>query len=89
MTGTGASAARWYWEWAKAVASADPAPADSVPVGFTDFASEIWGAPRSWAELAYPTLSYYNKADRGGHFPAWEQPELLSTEIRAAFASLR
>jgi pimeloyl-ACP methyl ester carboxylesterase len=89
VTGTGASAARWYWEWAKAVAAGRPEPDVSVPVGITDFAAEIWGAPRSWAELAYPTLAYYNKVDRGGHFPAWEQPEIFSAEIRAAFASLR
>ena len=89
LTGTGASAARWYWEWAQAVAAADPVPDVSVPVGVTDFAGEIWGAPRSWAELAYPTLAYYSRADRGGHFPAWEQPQLFAEEVRAAFRALR
>jgi pimeloyl-ACP methyl ester carboxylesterase len=92
LTGTGASAARWYWEWARAVAATDPAsppPAVSVPVGFTAFAGEIWGAPRSWAEKAYPSLTYFNEADRGGHFPAWEEPQLFSEEVRAAFRSLR
>jgi pimeloyl-ACP methyl ester carboxylesterase len=92
VTGTGASAARWYWEWFRAVgaaAEAGPPPDVSVPVGFTAFAGEIWGTPRSWAELAYPTLAYFNEADRGGHFPAWEEPELFTTEVRAAFASLR
>ncbi len=92
VTGTGASAARWYWEWFRATAAAaaaGPPPDVSVPVGFSAFAGEIWGAPRSWAELAYPTLSYYNQVDRGGHFPAWEEPQLLTQELRAAFASLR
>lgn len=92
VTGTGASAARWYWEWARAVAASAataPPPAVSVPVGFTSFGGEIWGAPRSWAEKAYPTLSYYNDVDRGGHFPAWEEPELFSAEVRASFTSLR
>jgi len=92
VTGTGASAARWYWEWARATAAAaaaGPPPAVSVPVGLTEFAGEIWGAPRSWAEMAYPSLSYYNEVDRGGHFPAWEEPQLFSEEVRAAFRSLR
>jgi pimeloyl-ACP methyl ester carboxylesterase len=92
LTGTGASAARWYWEWARAVAATDPAsppPAVSVPVGFTAFAGEIWGAPRSWAEKAYPSLTNFNEVDRGGHFPAWEEPQLFSGEVRAAFRSLR
>jgi pimeloyl-ACP methyl ester carboxylesterase len=87
LTGTGASAARWYWEWAHAVP--EPTADVSVPVGLTDFGGEIWGAPRSWAELAYPTLAYHNEVDRGGHFPAWEQPQTFSEEVRAAFRSLR
>jgi pimeloyl-ACP methyl ester carboxylesterase len=93
LTGTGASAARSYWEDALAraqiVASGKAPPAVSVPVGFTTFPGEIWRTPRSWAEKSYPTLSYFNEVDRGGHFAAWEEPELFTTEVRAAFASLR
>jgi pimeloyl-ACP methyl ester carboxylesterase len=91
LTGTGASAARSYWESARAQAlAAGQAPAQvTVPVGFTTFPDEIFRAPRSWVELAYPTLTYFNEADKGGHFAAWEQPELFATEIRAAFRPLR
>jgi pimeloyl-ACP methyl ester carboxylesterase len=91
LTGTGASAARAYWESGRAAAAAaGHAPAQvSVPVGFTAFPGEIFRAPRSWVEKAYPTLSYYHEADRGGHFAAWEEPALFATEIRAAFKSLR
>ena len=60
-----------------------------VPVGFTTFPGEIWATPRSWAEAAYPGLAYFNEVDKGGHFAAWEEPELFSTEIRAAFRGLR
>jgi len=91
LTGTGASAAREYWERgrAQALAAGQAAPAVSVPVGFTTFPGEIFRAPRSWVEKAYPTLTYFNEVDRGGHFAAWEEPELFATEIRAAFKSLR
>jgi pimeloyl-ACP methyl ester carboxylesterase len=91
LTGTGASAARSYWEAAQATAHAggQAPPSVSVPVGFTQFPGEIVRTPRSWVEQAYPTLIYFNKADRGGHFAAWEEPELFATEIRAAFRSLR
>jgi hypothetical protein len=58
-------------------------------VGFSAFPGEIWQSPRSWAELGYPSLTYYNKPARGGHFAAWEEPELFSDEVRAAFRSLR
>jgi pimeloyl-ACP methyl ester carboxylesterase len=90
LTGTGASAARAYWESgrAAALAASQPPPQVSVPVGFTTFPEEIFAAPRSWVEQGYPTLAYYNKAERGGHFAAWEEPELFSTELRAAFGSL-
>jgi pimeloyl-ACP methyl ester carboxylesterase len=60
-----------------------------IPVGFTVFPGEIFQAPRSWVQNAYPTLAYFHEADRGGHFAAWEEPELFATEIRAAFRSLR
>jgi len=93
LTGTGASAARWYWEFGRAVAAAGAAgaapPPVGVPVGFTTFPGEIWAAPRSWAETVYPGLAYFNAVDRGGHFAAWEEPELFSAELRAAFRSLR
>jgi pimeloyl-ACP methyl ester carboxylesterase len=93
LTGTGASAARWYWEFgrflAAAGASGQAPPPVSVPVGFTTFPGEIWAAPRSWVETAYPGLAYFNEVDSGGHFPAWEEPELFSAEVRAAFSSVR
>jgi pimeloyl-ACP methyl ester carboxylesterase len=91
LTGTGASAARSYRENTQAAAHAagQPRPDVTVPVGFTTFPGEIFRAPRSWAEKSYPTLAYFNEADRGGHFAAWEEPELFATEIRAAFRPLR
>jgi pimeloyl-ACP methyl ester carboxylesterase len=93
LTGTGASAARWYWEFgrdqAAAGASGQAPPPVSVPVAFTTFPGEIWAAPRSWVEAVYPGLAYFNEVDRGGHFAAWEEPELFAAELRAAFSSLR
>jgi len=91
LTGTGASAARSYWESARAqaLAAGQAPPQVTIPVGFTTFPDEIFRAPRSWVELAYPTLTYFNEVDKGGHFAAWEQPELFATEIRAAFRPLR
>ena len=91
LTGTGASAAREYWENGQGAArTAGQAPAQvTVPVGFTVFPGEIFRAPRSWVQKAYPTLAYFHEVDRGGHFAAWEEPELFATEIRAAFESLR
>jgi pimeloyl-ACP methyl ester carboxylesterase len=91
LTGTGASAARSYWESGQATArSAGQAPPPvSVPVAFTTFPGEIVATPRSWVEQAYPTLTYYNKVEKGGHFAAWEEPELFTSELRAAFRSLR
>jgi pimeloyl-ACP methyl ester carboxylesterase len=91
LTGTGASAARSYWESgrAQALAAGQAPPQVSLPVGFTTFPDEIFQAPRSWVEQGYPNVAYYNKAERGGHFAAWEEPELFSSEVRAAFRSLR
>jgi pimeloyl-ACP methyl ester carboxylesterase len=91
LTGTGASAARSYWESgrAQALAAGQAPPEASIPVGFTTFPDEIFQAPRSWVEQGYPNVAYYNKAERGGHFAAWEEPELFSSEVRAAFGSLR
>jgi pimeloyl-ACP methyl ester carboxylesterase len=91
LTGTGASAARSYWESgrAQALAAGQPPPPVKLPVGFTTFPGEIFRAPRSWVEQGYPTLSYFHEADRGGHFAAWEEPEVFATEVRAAFKPLR
>jgi len=61
----------------------------SIPVAVTVCPGEQYQAPRSWAEQAYPNLIYFNEVDKGGHFAAWEQPQLFSEEIRAAFRSLR
>jgi len=91
FNGIGASAARWYWETGRAQARAGGAapPPVSVPVAFTSFPGEIFPAPRSWVETAYPGVAYYNEAERGGHFAAWEEPDLFSSEMRAAFRALR
>jgi pimeloyl-ACP methyl ester carboxylesterase len=91
LTGTGASAARSYWEngRAQAAAARQAPPEVKVPVAFTTFPGEIFAVPRSWVEKTYPTLAYFNEVERGGHFAAWEEPELFTTEVRAAFSSLR
>jgi pimeloyl-ACP methyl ester carboxylesterase len=93
LTGTATTAARSYWEDARALAaslaSGQAPPAVTVPVGFTTFPGEIWASPRSWVEAVYPDLAYFNEVDKGGHFAAWEEPELFSTEMRAAFSSVR
>jgi pimeloyl-ACP methyl ester carboxylesterase len=93
LTGTGASAARSYWEdglaLAQALASGQAPPEVSLAVGFTTFPCEIWRTPRSWVENSYPNVTYFNEVDRGGHFAAWEEPELFSEELRAAFRSSR
>ena len=93
LTGTGASAARWYWEFGqflvKAIASGQPPPPVKVPVAFTTFPGELWAAPRSWVEAVYPGVAYFNQVDRGGHFAAWEEPALFTSELRAAFKPLR
>ncbi len=93
LTGTGVSAARNYWEDARALAAAlasgQPPPPVAVPVGFTTFPGEIWASPRSWVEAVYPGLAYFNEADKGGHFAAWEEPQLFCEEVRAAFHSVR
>jgi len=93
LSGTGASAARSYWEDGQALAQArasGQAPAEvSLPVGFTTFPGEIWRTPRSWVENSYPNVTYFHEVDRGGHFAAWEEPELFSAEMVAAFRSLR
>jgi len=86
LTGTAISSARLYWE--NKLAFFDPKNV-SIPVAVSVFPDEIYAAPRSWTERAYPNLIHYNKLDKGGHFAAWEQPELFTSELRAAFKSLR
>jgi pimeloyl-ACP methyl ester carboxylesterase len=85
LTNTGASAARLYWEEARFAFKGD------VPVraAFTVFPGESFRAPRTWVERTFNNLIYFNEVDKGGHFAAWEQPELLAQEVRAAFKSLR
>jgi len=90
--GTGASAARSYWEAYGSdapAASQQALPPTKIPFGFTSFPGEIWRTPRSWVEASYPNVSYFHEVDKGGHFAAWEEPELFSSEVRAAFRSLR
>jgi pimeloyl-ACP methyl ester carboxylesterase len=86
LTNTAVSSARLYWE------SKLPffAPKHvAIPVAVSAFPDELYQAPRSWTEQAYPRLVYYNKVDKGGHFAAWEQPELFVAELQAGFRSLR
>jgi len=91
LTGTGASAARSYWEngRAAALAAGHAPPEVLLPVGFSTFPGESIPAPCSWVEKVYPNVIYFNEVDNGGHFAAWEEPELFTAELRAAFRSLR
>jgi pimeloyl-ACP methyl ester carboxylesterase len=92
LTGTGASTARSYWEAYGAdapAASQQPLPPTAIPFGFTTFPGEIWRTPRSWVEASYPNVIYFHVVEKGGHFAAWEEPELFATEVRAAFRPLR
>jgi pimeloyl-ACP methyl ester carboxylesterase len=87
LTNTGVSAARLYWENKADFFDAKPI---TIPYAISVFPDELYQAPRSWAERAYPNnLIHYNRLDRGGHFAAWEQPQLFSEEMRASFRSLR
>src|SRR4029078_5231106 len=86
LTNTGVSASRLYWEYKGGFFNAKGV---SIPVAVTVFPGEQYEAPRSWTERAYPKLIYYNRAEKGGHFAAWEQPEIFAKELRAAFKSLR
>jgi pimeloyl-ACP methyl ester carboxylesterase len=87
LTNTALSGARLYWE--KKAASFFAVKGVTVPVAVSVFPDELYPAPRSWAEQAYPKLIHYNKLDKGGHFAAWEQPKLFSEEVRAGFRTLR
>ena len=90
MTNTGVSASRLYWEWLSRDKGTYVSVKNvTVPVAVSVFPDEIYQAPRSWTEQAYPNLIHYNKLDKGGHFAAWEQPELLSEEVRTGFRKLR
>jgi pimeloyl-ACP methyl ester carboxylesterase len=86
LTRTGVSSARLYWESKLAFFAPKGVP---IPTGVSVFPDEIYAAPRSWAEKAYPNLIHFNRLPKGGHFAAWEQPQLLSEELRTAFRSLR
>jgi pimeloyl-ACP methyl ester carboxylesterase len=86
LTNTGVSSGRLYWENKTGFFSPKGV---KVPVAVSDFPDEIYGTPRAWAERAYPNLIHYNKVEKGGHFAAWEQPELFVQELRNGFRSLR
>ena len=86
LTNTGVSAARLYWENKLAFFS----PMNiTIPVAVSVFPDELYPAPRSWTEQAFPKLIHFNKVDKGGHFAAWEQPELFTDEVRTGFRTLR
>ena len=91
LTSTGASTSRLYWETGRSAKAAfkEPPPHVKLPVAYTVFPDELFQAPRHWVKHAYHNLVYYNEAPKGGHFAAWEEPEIFSQEMRAAFASLR
>jgi pimeloyl-ACP methyl ester carboxylesterase len=91
LTGTATSAARLYWEFAQAAPAAlkHPPPHVSLPVAYTTFPGELFQAPRHWVKQAYHNLIYFNEAEKGGHFAAWEEPEVFAGEMRAAFKPLR
>jgi hypothetical protein len=89
LTNSGVSASRLYWEIIKEGLSFFDVKGVKIPVAVSVFPDELYQAPRSWAEKAYPNLIHYNRLPKGGHFAAWEQPQLLSEEVRAGFRSLR
>jgi len=86
LTNTGVSASRLYWEYKGGFFNAKGV---KIPVALTVFPGEQYEAPRSWAERAYPNLIYYNRVDKGGHFAAWEQPDIFAAELRAGFRPVR
>lgn len=91
LTNTGASSSRFYWENNNNNFSSDAQKTKDIkiPVGISVFPKEIYRAPESWSKQAYPTLDYYHQVDKGGHFAAWEQPQLFAEELRASFKSVR
>jgi len=90
VTNTAVSSARLYWETTQVATSGFFDPRNiTIPVAVSSFPDEIYAAPKNWAEKAYPKLIHYNKLDKGGHFAAWEQPQLFTEELRASFKSLR
>jgi len=91
LTNSATSSARLYWEARRgALAAAGQQPVEvMLPVAFTMFPGEVYQAPRSWVKKVYPNLIYFNAVDKGGHFAAWEEPQLFAKELRAAFKSLR
>jgi pimeloyl-ACP methyl ester carboxylesterase len=91
VTGSGASTSRLYWETNKAAGASfkDPPPHVKLPVGYTVFPEELFQPPRHWVKHAYHHLAYFNDAPKGGHFAAWEEPEIFAEELRAAFRTLR
>jgi pimeloyl-ACP methyl ester carboxylesterase len=91
LTNSGASSSRFYWENNNNnfSATAQKTTDIKVPVAITVFPHEIYQAPKTWAQRAYPSLSYYSEVNKGGHFAAWEQPQLFSEELRSAFRPLR
>ncbi|MGN7754938.1 epoxide hydrolase family protein [Sinorhizobium sp. 22678] len=91
LTNVGASSSRFYWENNNNNFSSDAQKTKDikVPVAITVFPKEIYKAPESWSKQAYPSLVYYNQVEKGGHFAAWEQPQLFAEELRAAFKSMR
>jgi hypothetical protein len=86
LTKTGVSSGRIYWENKLGFLDAKNVP---IPAAVSVFPKELYQAPRSWAEKAYPNLIYYNQVDRGNHFAAWQEPQLFSEEVRAGFRPLR
>ncbi|MFK0384012.1 epoxide hydrolase family protein [Agrobacterium sp. NPDC090273] len=91
LTNTGASSSRFYWENNNNNFSSETQKTQDIkiPVGITVFPKEIYQAPESWSRQAYPNLTYYNQVAKGGHFAAWEQPQIFAEELRAAFKSVR
>jgi pimeloyl-ACP methyl ester carboxylesterase len=91
LTSTGTSTSRLYWETGRAAKASlkDPPPHVKLPVAYTVFPDELFQAPRHWVKHAYHDLIYFNEAEKGGHFAAWEQPEIFAGELRAGFKSLR
>lgn len=91
FTNSGASSSRFYWENNNNNFSSDTQKTRDikVPVAITAFPKEIYKAPESWSRQAYPSLAYYNQAAKGGHFAAWEQPQIFAEELRAAFKPMR